>query len=201
MSRVESTMLELGSNLPQFDLQLVNKDFLGSKNSNFTNLMLSNKPLLIMFICAHCPFVKHIEAAITTLFHDLGSQNQFLAISSNSVETHPEDSPDNLVLQSIKNSWRFPYLYDADQSFAKSLKAACTPDFFLFKPSNYTCFELVYRGQLDSSRPGNNVESNGQDIRKAIQVLKTEKKITLSQIPSLGCNIKWHPGKEPSWYG
>ena len=123
-----------------------------------------------------------------------------LAISSNSLITHPQDSPRNLALQSQKNGWRFPYLFDREQSFAKSLMAACTPDFFLFAPSESGEQVLKYRGQLDQSRPGNQLAVTGQDLREALEAVLEGREVNPDQKPSIGCNIKWHPGHEPSWF-
>ena len=124
-----------------------------------------------------------------------------IAISSNSLITHPQDGPIYLAKQAKENGWKFPYLFDENQSFAKALKAACTPDFFLFAPSPDGVQKLFYRGQFDKSRPGNNLPVNGSDIRKGIDAILQSKPIPLDQKPSIGCNIKWHPGKEPYWFG
>ena len=163
--------------------------------------MLDQKHILIMLICAHCPFVKHIEKSITDLYRDYGQNVQFLAVSSNSLITHPQDGPDYLAKQAQKNSWRFPYLLDTDQSFAKSLMAACTPEFFIFSSPIDGIHKLCYRGQLDGSRPGNNIPVSGSCVREALDSLLQFKTISVEQKPSIGCNIKWHPGEEPEWCG
>ena len=124
----------------------------------------------------------------------------FIAVSSNSLRTHPQDGPQNLAKQAQENEWRFPYLFDYDQSLAKALKAACTPDFFLFAPANDKEQKLVYRGQLDDSRPANSLPLNGSDLRNAINALLSSQPIFSKQKPSIGCNIKWHPGSEPNWF-
>ena len=154
-----------------------------------------------MILCAHCPFVKHVESEITKLQNDYLDEIYFIAISSNSLKTHPQDGPKNLAKQAKKNGWNFPYLFDKNQVLAKALKAACTPDFFVFAPSKKELEQkLIYRGQLDSSRPGNNVEVTGEDLRSAIRALLSGEDISSDQKPSIGCNIKWHPGREPSWF-
>ncbi len=206
MVLTSSTMLPLGTTLPSFDLAIV-PGTLRRANSferdaaHLRNQMLQKKPLLFLVICAHCPFVKHVEAAITKLDQDYGERIQMLAVSSNSLITHPEDGLEQLAFQAKKNGWRFPYLFDSEQKFAKDLKAACTPDFFLFSPSKDGDQELRYRGQLDASRPGNDIPLTGEDLRDAMDSVLCGKKVCKDQKPSIGCNIKWHPGKEPLWFG
>ena len=123
-----------------------------------------------------------------------------IAISSNDISTHPSDSPENMKIQAKNNGWKFPYLYDKDQSFAKKLEAACTPDFYLFSNSSDKKFSLYYHGQLDSSRPSNEIPLSGHDLRAAIKSLEDNKAYSSPQLPSLGCNIKWTPGTEPIWF-
>lgn len=151
-------------------------------------------------ICAHCPFVKHVESQIGSLQEDYLDRVTMIAISSNSLVTHPQDGPSYLALQAIKNRWEFPYLLDEEQSFAKSLMAACTPDFFVFAPSDSGQQRLKYRGQLDDSRPGNNEDLTGKELREALDAVIEGREVSLDQKPSIGCNIKWHPGKEPDWF-
>ena len=206
MVRTSSTMLPLGSLLPSFDLPLVNTNTQkGNLNFNLSDRMksssLEKKPVLIMVLCAHCPFVKNIESELTQLSIDFGNDIQFLAIASNCLETHPEDGPEHLAEQAKKHGWRFPYLLDSDQSFAIALKAACTPDFFLFAPTQNGVQRLRYRGQLDDSRPGNDLPVTGRDLRSALDAILDGSSVSDVQKPSIGCNIKWHPGKEPSWFG
>ena len=206
MVRTSSTMLPLGTQLPEFELEMVSglnlapsdpfKDF-----SNIRSLDLIKKPLFLMVICAHCPFVKHVESGITTLFNSFGDDVQFLAVSSNSVITHPQDSPEYLASQANKLGWKFPYLFDSDQELAKALKAACTPDFYVFWPSVDGDLKLRYRGQMDESRPGNDLPVSGEDIRITLDSLLRGENISADQKPSIGCNIKWHPGMEPEWFG
>jgi len=153
-----------------------------------------------MFICAHCPFVKYIENQIFTFSKEIENTVQTVAISSNDIVTHPSDSPKNLRLQAQTQGWSFPYLYDENQNFAKKLKAACTPDFYLFSNEGDGDFLLFYHGQLDDSRPGNNIPLSGKDLRSAVKDLNQDNSYPSNQMPSLGCNIKWTPGKEPSWF-
>ena len=206
MVRTSSTMLPLGTKLPDFELEMVSGLNLSSKDPlrGFRNIRRSDllkKPLFLMVICAHCPFVKHLESGITNLFNSYGDDVQFLAVSSNSLLTHPEDSPEFLAAQANKLGWEFPYLFDSDQTLAKLLKAACTPDFYIFWPSIFGELNLRYRGQMDGSRPGNDVPVSGQDIRTSFDLLLKGEDISADQKPSIGCNIKWHPGMEPEWFG
>jgi hypothetical protein len=156
-------------------------------------------PLLVLFLCAHCPFVKHVEAEIGRLELDFPSL-QLLAIASNSTLTHPQDGPEGLRAQARAQGWRFPYLFDADQRLAKAFRAACTPDPFLYAWDDLTQrHRLVYRGQLDDSRPGNAVPCDGRDIRAAITAVLAGQPVPAEQRPAIGCNIKWRPGEEPEW--
>ena len=205
MVRTFSTMLQLGTPLPSFELPVVQgTSFIRHPQlrglDQINDKILDDKPILLLIICAHCPFVKHVEMELTKLDEDYGDQVYFLAISSNSLETHPQDGPENLLLQSKEKGWTFPYLLDLDQSFANSLKAACTPDFFLFSSVKQGDQLLRYRGQLDDSRPGNKIPVTGKDLRSALDAVLEGKAVCHDQKPSIGCNIKWHPGKEPSWF-
>jgi thiol-disulfide isomerase/thioredoxin len=146
------------------------------------------KALLVMFICGHCPFVKHIEKDLAKLGKDYAGQSfGIVAISSNDVTTHPADGPAGLKHQAQTFGFNFPYLYDEAQSAAHAYDAACTPDFYLFDAG----FSLVYRGQFDSSRPGNGVPITGEDLRGAIDAVLAGKQVAADQRPSIGCNIKW----------
>ena len=205
MVRTNSTMLPLGTPLPAFNLPIVTlihstMETNYSNLKNLSNLSLLPKPSLFMIICAHCPFVKHIENELTKLDEDYGDRVQLIAIASNSLKTHPQDGPDELANQVVKNNWRFPYLLDLEQNFAKSLRAACTPDFFLFSPATDDAPRLLYRGQLDNSRPGNEIPVTVKDLRDALDAVLQEQLPDGDQKPSIGCNIKWHPGKEPDWF-
>jgi len=206
MVRTASTMLPLGTKLPDFELDVVPGINLATDDSltglsQIRSVDLIKKPLFLMVICAHCPFVKHIESGITSLFSTFGEDVQFLAISSNSLITHPQDSPEFLADQANKLGWKFPYLFDSDQKLAKALKAACTPDFYVFWPSSDGGLKLKYRGQMDGSRPGNEIPVTGDDIRIVLSSLLKGDDIPADQKPSIGCNIKWHPGMEPEWFG
>ena len=206
MVRTASTMLPLGTQLPDFELGVVSGVNLSPDDSlkglsQIRNFDLLKRPLFLMVICAHCPFVKHVESGITDLFNSFGDDVQFVAISSNSLITHPQDAPEFLASQANKLGWKFPYLFDSDQKLAKALKAACTPDFYIFWPSPDGESKLRYRGQMDGSRPGNEIPVSGDDIRIALSSLLKGEDISANQKPSIGCNIKWHPGMEPEWFG
>ncbi|WP_342597279.1 thioredoxin family protein [Cyanobacterium aponinum UTEX 3222] len=183
MARTPSVMLPLGTIAPDFNLpdtvsgKIISlKDFQGCKG------------LLVMFICQHCPFVKHVEQELAKIGHDYGSKNLgIVAISSNDAENYPDDSPANLKQMAEKLNFNFPFCYDETQEVAKAYQAACTPDFYLFDSD----FRLVYRGQLDDSRPSLDIPVTGKDLRDAIASLLAGKPINPDQKPSLGCNIKW----------
>ena len=182
MALTESTMLELGTAAPDFALP----DVVSGKTVRRDDFR-GQKGLLVMFICTHCPYVKHIEKALGTLGADYAGKLGIVAISSNDAESYPEDSPDGLKRQAQTFGFKFPYLYDETQQVARAYKAACTPDIYLFDHE----MKLVYRGQFDGSRPGNGVPVTGNDLRAALDsVLKGEKPAT-EQRASIGCNIKW----------
>ena len=206
MVRTHSTMLPLGTSLPPVELEVVKGSDLSvdasfQSSNKISNNMLGAQPVLFMILCSHCPFVKHVEPELVKLDQDYRKQVQMLAISSNSLITHPQDGPENLSLQAQKRGWSFPYLLDVDQSLAKSLKAACTPDFFLFSRAEDGNQKLCYRGQLDDSRPGGNVPLTGADLRAAMDAVLEGNEVCSKQNPSIGCNIKWHPGQEPAGFG
>ena len=153
---------------------------------------------MVMFISKHCPFVKHIQDQLAQLGRDYSPKNVgIVAISANSIQTHPQDGPEHLKTMAETLEFTFPYCYDATQAVAKTYTAACTPDFFLFDGNR----ALVYRGQLDGSRPGNNIPVTGQDLRTALDQILAGQPVSASQTPSIGCNIKWTPGNEPSYFG
>ncbi|MAH58561.1 MAG: thioredoxin family protein [Synechococcus sp. ARS1019] len=189
-------MLPLGSSLPVFALPSVH-DLHGS----FSSADLDQRPALLMVLCAHCPFVKHVEPELSRLEQDYGSRIQMIGISSNSLITHPQDGPKQLAEQAERQGWRFPYLLDDQHSLAKALRAACTPEFYLFNPNPNGHQTLHYRGQLDSSRPGNEQILNGQDLRAALDAVLNGTAVNPDQTPSVGCNVKWNPGQEPDWFG
>ncbi len=183
MSLTESTMLEMDTIAPDFSLidvatgKTVRRD-------EFRGL----KALLVMFICTHCPYVKHVEKGLAALGRDYaGMPIGIVAISSNDVNTHPADSPAGLKRQAETQGFLFPYLYDETQAVARAYQAACTPDFFLFDAD----FRLVYRGQFDRSRPGNGIPVTGEDLRAAMDAALAGKPPIEDQRPSIGCNIKW----------
>lgn len=193
MARTPSTMLALGTQAPAFRLPdttrggwVQSSDYEGSP------------ALLVMFPCNHCPFVKHVRAELARLGRDYGDKGVgIVAISSNDVASHPADSPEKMSEEAEEAGYTFPYLFDETQQVAKAYRAACTPDFYLFDRSQ----GLVYRGQLDSSRPGNEVPVTGKDLRAALDALLAERSIGSEQRPSIGCNIKWKPGNEPDYFG
>ena len=178
-----STMLALGSSAPDFQLpDVVSGDTvtLGS--------FADKEALLVMFICRHCPFVVHVQEELARLGSDYETRNMgIVAISSNDAENYPDDSPANLKAMAEELGFAFPYCYDESQEVARAYQAACTPDFYLFDGQR----ELVYRGQLDASRPGNNEPVTGRDLREAMDAVLSGAKVTSDQTPSIGCNIKW----------
>jgi peroxiredoxin len=174
-------MLELTTPAPEFSLM----DTVSGKQISISQL--AGKPLLVMFICTHCPFVKHVEPELAALGRDYGKQVQLIAIGSNDQELSPSDSPEHLKAQAEQMGFTFPYLFDADQRIAKAYTAACTPDFFLFDALHH----LAYRGRLDESRPGNDAAVNGHDLRAALDAVISKQEVPHEQFPSAGCNIKW----------
>lgn len=192
MVKTASTMLPLGTEAPDFSLPDTISGTTLSRND-----IAEGKPLLMMFICAHCPFVIHVEEQLAKLGNDYKERFGIAAVSANSVQTHPADAPDKLKEQAEKCGFSFPYLYDATQEVAQAYTAACTPDFFLFDDQH----KLIYRGQLDASRPGSDVPVDGSDLRAAVDACLSGTAIPDPQLPSIGCNIKWHPGNEPSYFG
>lgn len=183
MANTPSTMLELGTIAPDFNLY----NPLTNAMESLSNIK-AEKATLVMFICNHCPFVIHINNELINLYNDFFPQGiAFVAISSNDPINYPDDAPDKMAIQAKTLGYQFPYLFDETQEIAKAYKAACTPDFFMF--DKY--LKLVYRGQLDDSRPGNNIPVSGIDIRKALDSILANKEINFNQKPSIGCNIKW----------
>jgi peroxiredoxin len=176
-------MLPLGTEMPTFSLY---NTMTGEMQSFPADS--SKEATLVMFICNHCPFVKHIHEEMVRLFSDYGSKGvQFVAISSNDVENYPADSPDKMKALFEELKLDFPYLYDEEQAVAKAFDAACTPDFYVFDANE----KLFYRGQLDDSRPGNDLPVTGKDIRAALDAILEGSQINPHQTPSIGCNIKW----------
>jgi hypothetical protein len=152
--------------------------------------------LLVMFICNHCPFVKHVRDGLASIGRDYGARGAaIVGINSNDVAAYPADSPERMREEKHDAGYVFPYLFDATQDVAHAYRAACTPDFFLFDSVR----RLAYRGQLDDSRPGNGVPVTGRDLRAALDAVLDGRAVDAQQKPSIGCNIKWRPGNEPAW--
>lgn len=183
MARTPSNMLPLGTKAPNFELLDTVSD---------TTISLNNakgeKGMVVMFICNHCPFVIHVNPLIVELAKEYQEKGiAFVAISSNDVENYPQDAPDLMKQKAKEEGYSFPYLYDETQKVAKAYDAACTPDIYLFDAK----LNLVYRGQLDGSRPGNDIPLTGTDLKNAMDAILEGKEVEKDQKPSLGCNIKW----------
>ena len=192
MVRTPSTMLPLGTSAPEFSL--VNIDGQIVSLSDFHG----SQALLVMFISNHCPFVIHVADHLAQLAQEYQSRGAaIVAVGSNHVADYPADSPEQMVAEAEQRGYTFPYLYDESQEVAHAYRAACTPDFFLFDANH----QLVYRGQLDSSRPDSGIPVTGEDLRAALDAVLAGDKPTEEQRPSLGCNIKWKPGNEPDYFG
>jgi peroxiredoxin len=185
MARTPSTMLPLGTPAPDFHLPAT--DGQAYSLASFAG----RDALLVMFICNHCPFVKHVREELARLGRDYIPRGAgMVAIMSNDVDNYPDDSPEKMAEEATAAGYTFPYCYDADQSVARAYHAACTPDFFLFDKDR----RLAYRGQLDDSRPGNGIPVTGADLRAALDAVLVGEPAPEIQKPSLGCNIKWKPG-------
>ena len=184
-------MLPLGTVAPDFQLQ-------DPAGKYFTLGSFKDQPvLLLMFICNHCPYVKHLRAGLVQLAKDYQPKSVALvAINSNDVTTHPDDSPAKMAEEAKAAGYTFPYLFDEKQAVAKAYRAACTPDFFLFDRGR----RLAYRGQFDASRPGNGIPVTGKDLRAALDAVLAGKVPSAMQSPSMGCNIKWKRGNEPDYF-
>ena len=191
MALKDSTMLPLGTPLPHFDLPDVRTGHMVSHES-----FVGKQAILVMCICRHCPYVVHVQEELAKLGRDYQKKNVgIVAISSNDVKRYPQDSPARLKEMAEELDFRFPYCYDESQKVAKALTAACTPDFFVFNEEG----KLVYRGQLDDSRPGNGKPVTGRDLRMALEAVLNKKPVSVVQKPSAGCSIKWKPGNEPDY--
>ena len=197
MTRTPSTMLGLGTDAPDFRLPDTTA---GGKEVALDDFAASPL-LLVAFICNHCPFVQHVAGELAALSRDLPARRvAMVAISSNDVAAYPADAPEAMAAEAVRQGWAFPYLYDETQAAAKAYRAACTPDFFLFDaviPGDGR--RLVYRGQLDASRPGNGLPVTGADLRAAVDAVLAGRPVPEDQRPSVGCNIKWKPGNEPDY--
>ncbi|HHM04269.1 MAG TPA: thioredoxin family protein [Gammaproteobacteria bacterium] len=191
MARTPSTMLELGTPAPQF--RLPDTDGTWVSRDDFKDA----RGLLVVFMCNHCPYVLHIREALADFAREYQARGlAMVGINANDVERYPDDSPEKMAQEKARAGYSFPYLFDATQEVAKAYRAACTPDFFLFDESH----KLVYRGQFDDARPGNDVPVTGRDLRAAAAALLAGQHIDTDQKPSLGCNIKWKPGQEPDYF-
>ena len=192
MARTLSTMMPLGTPAPDFSLP----DAVSGRTVRLSEL--PGDALLVMFICNHCPYVIHVRDELGRLAADyLPRSVAIVAINANDLESHPQDGPEHMRALAIREGWAFPFLFDATQSVAQAYAAACTPDFFLFDAER----RLVYRGQLDHSRPGSGAPVTGADLRAALDALLAGRPVPPDQHPSMGCNIKWRPGNEPSYFG
>jgi len=190
--RTASTMAPIGMEAPGFTLpdtsgRIVSRDDFADAPA-----------LLVVFLCNHCPFVRHLRAGLADFARTYQEKGlAVVGISSNDVEAHPEDRPEMMAREVEEAGYAFPYLFDEDQSVAKAYTAACTPDFFLFDRDR----RLVYRGQFDDSRPGNDLPVTGDDLRAAVDALLEGRAISAEQRPSVGCNIKWKPSNAPDYFG
>jgi len=183
MARTPSNMIPLGTKAPDFSLL----DVVSGETKSLSELK-SDRATVIMFICNHCPFVKHVLDGILQLANDYIPRGvSFIAINANDYEAYPDDSPDNMKKLAQEKSFPFVYLVDTTQEVARAYEAACTPDFYVFDGG----LSLVYRGQLDDARPGNEVPVTGKDIRAALDALLSGQPVSDQQKPSIGCNIKW----------
>lgn len=182
MARTPSNAVPLGSDLPAATLLDV------TRNQPFELRSLVQRPAVVMFICNHCPFVKHLKPALSTFGLEYGAKGVgIVAISSNDVTSHPDDGPELMQQDAKLNGYSFPYLYDESQVVARAFDAACTPEFYVFDADG----KLAYHGQFDDSRPGNGIEITGRDLKAAVDALLAGQRPSDHQTPSIGCNIKW----------
>lgn len=191
MAETPSTMLPLGTMLPGFSLG----DAVSGRDVSDRDFE-DSEALVVMFICNHCPFVKHVVDELGRLGRDYVRRGVgIVAINSNDVRNYPQDGPLHMKALAEREGWEFPYLFDADQQVATAYRAACTPDFYLFDGER----RLVYRGQLDDSRPGSGRPVSGRDLRAALEAVLGGESVSEEQVPSVGCNIKWAPGNAPDY--
>ena len=191
MAKTPSTMLALGTPVPDFTLP----DFRGNlvKLSDYSDA----SGVLVAFICNHCPYVKHIAPELARIGSEYAAKGvAVFAINSNDVQKYPDDAPPRMAEEAASRGYTFPYLLDESQEVAKRFQAACTPDFYVFDRNR----KLVYRGQMDGSRPGNNAPVTGKDLRSALDAMLEGRPVSEDQTPSIGCNIKWKPGNEPGYF-
>ena len=193
MALTPSTMLALGTTAPDFSLP----DVVSGKPIALKSFA-GKRALLVMFICRHCPYVQHVKEELGNLGRDYQRKDVgIVEMSANDVANYPDDALDKLKAMAKELEFTFPFCYDASQAVAKAYTAACTPDFFLFDAGR----KLVYRGQLDDSRPGNGKPVTGRDLRGALDAVLAGEPVSAEQRPSLGCNIKWKQGGEPAYFG
>jgi peroxiredoxin len=191
MVRTESTMLALGTRAPDFSL--LNVDGRVVSRDDFRGA----PALLVIFMCNHCPYVIHVADELARLTREyLDKGVAIVGINANDPASHPQDSPEQMIHEAEARGYAFPYLFDETQEVAKAYRAACTPDFFLFDAQQ----RLVYRGQMDDSRPESGIPVTGKDLRAALDAVLQGRPVTERQRPSLGCNIKWKPGVEPDYF-
>jgi len=192
MVKTASTMLPLGTSAPDFSLP-------DTTGKTVSLCDFADAPaLLVIFMCNHCPFVKHVAAGLAELARQYQAKGvAVVGISSNDVENFPEDAPEKMAEEIELRGYTFPYLYDHTQEVAKAYRAACTPDFYVFDREQ----KLVYRGEMDASRPGNQIEVTGKNLRAALDAVLAGQPVSEEQAPSIGCNIKWKPGNEPDYFG
>jgi peroxiredoxin len=191
MVKTASTMLPLGTAAPDFSLPNID-----GKTVSLRDLS-GKKALVAIFMCNHCPFVKHLRSGLAEFGRDYQAKGvAVVGISSNDITSHPDDSPEKMKAEASSAGYTFPYLFDESQAVAKAYRAACTPDFYVFDADR----KLVYRGQFDSSRPGNGIPVTGVDLRAAVDSVLAGRPVAEPQQPSIGCNIKWKAGKEPDYY-
>jgi peroxiredoxin len=190
MVKTASTMLPIGTRAPEFSLKNVD-------GRTVTRGEFAGKPLLVIFMCNHCPFVVHLRSALKSFSDEyLKKGLAVVGISSNDPVAYPQDGPEKMKAEAASAGYTFPYLFDAGQDVAKAYRAACTPDFFLFDQNH----ALEYRGQFDSSRPSNGIPVTGADLKAACDAVLTGKAVSSEQKPSIGCNIKWAAGQEPDYF-
>ncbi|MGW8282309.1 MAG: thioredoxin family protein [Gemmatimonadota bacterium] len=193
MAETPSTMIPLGTRMPGFSLP----DAVSGRVVCDADLD-DHQPILVMFLCNHCPFVRHVIPELGRIGQEFIPRGVgIVAINSNDVTRYPQDGPEFMKALAEREGWEFPYLLDATQDVAKSYRAACTPDFFLFDRDRM----LVYRGQLDDSRPGSGRPVTGRDVRAALAAVLDNRAVSSEQIASVGCNIKWAPGNAPDYFG
>ena len=192
MAAVPSTMLDLGTRAPAFSLPSIDGERVSLES------FAKAPALLVMFICNHCPYVRHIRKEVANYAREYQARGLgVVAISSNDIQKYPDDDPAHMAEEAREVGYTFPYLFDETQEIAKAYRAACTPDFFLFDGER----KLAYRGQFDGSRPSNGVPVTGADLRAATDAVLAGRPVIEAQVPSIGCSIKWKPGNAPDYFG